>query len=127
MNWLISFLAFYVSSARALSLSPTRTLSVLTIVSYGFFASEGVVAEPPIAYNVIFRRDVGIEALHKFASELKKRTMSKDFPDFKVTVDKVLTNMKLIKIVNPSPAAWSWITSHKFVKEYYETPATSEL
>jgi hypothetical protein len=79
----------------------------------------------PLAYNVIFRRDVGIAAIHKFVSELKKRSLSNEHPNFHVTVDKVLTNMKLIKIVNPSPEAWKFITTQKSVKEYYETPVES--
>jgi hypothetical protein len=80
----------------------------------------------PQAYNVIFRRDVGIANIHKFVTELKKRTLSKEHPNFHVTVDKVLTNMKLIKIVNPSPEAWKFITTQKSVKEYYETPVEDE-
>lgn len=84
-----------------------------------------VLSSSDMAYNVIFRRDVSIAALHKFVAEIKKRSASKEYPDFHVTVDKVLTNMKLIKIINPSPTAWKFITSQKIVKEYYETPAVT--
>ena len=80
----------------------------------------------PIAYNVIFRRDVGIATIHKFVNELKKRNQSNQNPNFHVTVDKVLTNMKMIKIINPSSEAWEFIRTQKIVKEYYETPVESE-
>jgi hypothetical protein len=128
MHWLFPFLTLCLSSTRALHTA--NTLSTLTIISSGLFAYQvagDAEVESPTAYNVIFRRDVGIAALHKFAAELKKRTLSKDFPDFKVSVDKVLTNMKLIKIIDPSPDAWKFISTHKFVKEYYATPAVDEL
>lgn len=78
------------------------------------------------AYNIIFRRDVVIDVMHKFVSEIKKRSNSKDFPNFNVKVDKVLTSMKLIRIVSPTDEAFEFITNHKFVKEFYETQITND-
>ena len=81
----------------------------------------------PIGYNVIMKREVTIELIHKFVTEIKKRSSSKDFPNFHVIVDKVLTNMKMIKIIEPSEEAFDFITKHKFVKEFYETKGGKEL
>lgn len=92
------------------------------LISFLFLVIISSTKELSNAYNVIFRRDVGIEAIHKFVSELKKRSYDKKkYPKFQVTIDKVLPNMKLIKIIKPSEEAFEFITNHKFVKEFYVT------